>query len=198
MPSILNTHMKPGTSRMAEYCVLRTALLNSSARPWSFLLELAIPPSLHYHTLTYLNVHSYTAQTTPTRITPRSSRVRIPLKLQASWFPRQLALATSESLDFGGRFSNFLSAPADFVWTAIFKSAKGQEKGPWMNRSLPAFILATCLLKIPQPLSNRLEFPTKLFSFQLLFFRLGRNLGYHFQLHLVDDLRAEHSWDGGE
>ena len=119
MPSILNTHMKPGTSRMAEYCDLRTALLNSSARPWSFLLELAIPPSLHYHTLTYLNVHSYTAQTTPTRITPRTSRVRIPLKLQASWFPRQLALATSESLDLGGRFSNFLSAPADFVWTSL-------------------------------------------------------------------------------
>lgn len=39
MPSTLITHRKPGTSRMAEHCVLissSTALLDSSVHPWSF------------------------------------------------------------------------------------------------------------------------------------------------------------------
>lgn len=133
MPSILNTHLKPGTSRMAEYCVLtssRTALLNSSARPWSFLLELAMPPSLHYHTLTYMNVHSYTALNNPDKNYSPDFASSNPINTSGIMVSSSAGSATSESLDFGGRFSNFLSAPADFVWTALFKSAKGQEKGP--------------------------------------------------------------------
>lgn len=102
---------------------------------------------------------------------------------------------SSDSLDFGSRLSNFLSASADFVWTANFRSAKAKKRAV-NNQKLTSFHFRDVSSANPPTTLKRLEFRTKLFSFQLLFFRLGRNLGDHFRLHLVDDLWAEHSRDG--